>query len=189
MSLRRRVYGILAWRGCRWGAVVLAVMCVGLHVLSETKQPFIGWASIGRIQLSGGFVTMESNRYLFWQEAFGSPVTHEQTIRMSGLLYVGFSDHRRVWSRFRGRRSMAWPPVNFRGAFVESSPVSIALWVPIIPLSGIAIAGWRVRRCLNRLAPLRCGTCDYDLAGLHRSAPCPECGAAAPGTPQGASTP
>ncbi|HEX2838324.1 MAG TPA: hypothetical protein VHN77_09385 [Phycisphaerales bacterium] len=75
--------------------------------------------------------------------------------------------------------AIRWWPSSSSNPY--GSIIAVPLWIPALASSMLSALAWRLDTLATRRAKLgACPTCSYPRTGLAPSAPCPECGAAAP---------
>ncbi len=154
----------------KWLGLVVVVLIVGVDVVSVrwTTGGMI-WRGTGRGNVLVRILWLEGGQMGLQRLELGFPDANpNSSLRTS---FFGVTKH-------EFRHSMRWdrepPPYGSRGGMVV-----IPLWAPAMVVAiPSAWLWWRDRPSRRQLLTGHCSTCDYNLAGLGRGQPCPECGKA-----------
>ena len=152
-------------RALKWSGLAACVLLVGLWGFSWWR--WVWWNSASSVPM------YRAGLYdgLFAVSHHGVPV-YANALALPGTRGVNYDrPHRPLAQR--------WTPclVDERGTPFPSLAIGVPLWIPTLLIATpTALLWWRDRRGFGRACCPRCG---YDLAGLAKGAPCPECGGTA----------
>ncbi len=148
-------------RVAKWGCVSICVVIAAI------------WAA--SVRLNSGFIaSTPDGRFLLMATGPGALVVaffpDPAKARAESRAWFMSPPPTPVW------QEPAWLPRVVRSPIAHS--VLLLFWLLLLGAGGPAAwLWWRDRRA----RPGQCAACGYDLAGLARGAPCPECAAVTPG--------
>jgi hypothetical protein len=155
---RRRLRARVNW-AARWGGVAFVALIAGLYVYSAVR--YSGVEGGGR----GGYIWVSLIRgQLVVVRAAPGPQLRTRWMTAPIGAIGGFAPS---WREALQYKSEAIPSIGGLKSGVPLWPFAVALAVP-------TTLAWR-HRTRQKLGS--CPSCGYDLSGLPRGSPCPECAA------------
>lgn len=154
-SIPRRFIRVLKWTALAAALFIAGVWAGGNRTAFQWMQP-LGGPPISAFGESGGVLVLVDSPYL------ADPTTRNEMRR-------DFRGVARSWLEER----MPYAQTNVQGTLF----IAIPYWLPTLMLASLAVSlFWLDHRRTRRFGIGRCPACNYTLAGLPATTPCPECG-------------